>query len=59
MARRYANPREHNILLLWRAIEKKVAFRTDIGKGEGVTGYVSEEEVKSAKELIEKAIFKD
>ena len=38
---------------------KKVAFRTDIGKGEGVTGYVSEEEVKSAKELIEKAIFED
>ncbi|TET41574.1 MAG: hypothetical protein E3J66_05150, partial [Dehalococcoidia bacterium] len=34
---------------------KKVAFHRDIGKGEGVAAYVSEEEVKSAKELIEKA----
>ncbi len=38
---------------------KKVAFHRDIGKGEGVAAYVSEEEGKSAKELIEKAIFED
>ncbi len=38
---------------------KKVAFHTDIGKSQGVMAYISEEEVKRAKEFIEKAIFED
>ena len=38
---------------------KKVAFHRDIGKSQGVMAYMSEQEVKSAKELIEKTIFED
>ncbi len=38
---------------------KKKALHLDIGKGLGVQTYVSEEEVKRAKELVEKAILED
>lgn len=38
---------------------KKKALHEDIGKAQGVTAYISEEEVKRAKELIIKAILQD
>ena len=38
---------------------KKKALHEDIGKGRGVMAYISEQEVKSAKELIRKAIVQD
>ena len=38
---------------------KKVALHTDIGKGQGVRAYISEEEVGRAKELIIKAITEE
>jgi len=36
---------------------KKVALHTDIGKGSGVEKYISQEDIKKAKELIIKAIM--
>ena len=36
---------------------KKVALHTDIGKGLGVEKYISQEDIKKAKELIIKAIL--
>jgi len=36
---------------------KKVALHTDIGKGLGLENYISQEDVKKAKELIIKAIL--
>lgn len=38
---------------------KKVAFHRDIGKGQGVMAYMSEQEVRSAKELSERIILGD
>lgn len=38
---------------------KKVAFHTDIGKGQGMAAYISEDEVRKAKELIINAILQD
>jgi uncharacterized metal-binding protein len=36
---------------------KKIPFHTDIGKNQGLTNYISQEEIKKAKELIIKAIL--
>lgn len=35
----------------------KIALHTDIGKGLGVEKYISQEDIKKAKELIIKAIM--
>lgn len=36
---------------------KKIAFHEDVGKGRGVMAYISDEEIREAKELIVKAVL--
>jgi uncharacterized metal-binding protein len=48
-----------SIVLVKNIGMKKVALQTDIAKGRGVAAYISEEEVKRAKELIVKTILED